>query len=123
MKANCPCGGPCHGLGACGHASNCGCAQCQCEKCAAERKAYFEGYDNGRKVTTREMLVSVAGGKLYLTLVGFNELRRLAGLDPIKPARGESIADFKFRANEARKEFFRKFQTMGELDFEPWKEI
>ncbi len=41
IKQGCPCGGPCHGLGACGHDRLCGCAQCECANCRQERSEFI----------------------------------------------------------------------------------
>lgn len=46
-------------------------------------------------------------GKLYLTLIGFNQLRLHVGLEPLRPMPGEAVEDFKARYREARATLFR----------------
>ncbi len=47
----CPCGGGCHGIGACAHSKTCNCAQCQCEKCKSALRDFLKDLRGGRKPT------------------------------------------------------------------------
>jgi hypothetical protein len=64
-----------------------------------------------------EFEVMRLNGKIYLTLLGFNQLREQIGLEKLRPMPGEAVLAFKERVRAARRDFFQKYPDLG-LGFE-----